>query len=125
MIVKTAAELKGTVDDVRTDKWTSLRFLHEKDGMGVTLTDTTVKGGTEQILWYRNHLEACYAIEGEGSVEDLATGKVHPINPGTLYALDKHDRHCFRAKTDIRLICVFTPPLKGGETHDKDGSYAR
>jgi L-ectoine synthase len=63
-------------------------------------------------------------LEGEALVEDLSTGDVHEIRPGTLYALDKHDYHRLRAITKVRLICVFTPALQGDEIHDATGSYA-
>ena len=124
MIVRTLQDVKGSKGDVDTEQWASLRFLHEKDGMGFTMTDTTLKAGMDQILWYKNHLEACYCVEGEGTVEDLETGEIHEIKPGTIYALDKHDRHRLRAITNVRLICTFNPPLTGGEVHDKDGAYS-
>jgi hypothetical protein len=75
-------------------------------------------------LEYKNHLEVNYCIEGEGEVVDFATGTIWPIRPGTMYALDKHDRHILRAtKGDLRLVCTFSPALSGRETHDADGSY--
>ena len=74
-------------------------------------------------MWYRNHVEAVYCVEGEGEIEDLERGEVHPIAPGTLYALDRNDRHVLRARTQLRMICVFNPPLVGPETHDEDGAY--
>jgi L-ectoine synthase len=58
-------------------------------------------------------------------VVDVATGKTYPLKPGTLYALDKHDRHIVRAlKGDLRLVCIFCPAPTGRETHRSDGSYA-
>jgi len=75
-------------------------------------------------LHYKHHLETNYCISGEGEVEDLATGQVFPIRPGAVYALDKHDAHVVRARTDLRFVCVFTPALTGTETHQPDGSYA-
>jgi L-ectoine synthase len=123
MIVRTAAQLKGTVGDMHTAEWSSLRFLHQSDGMGFTLTDTYLQAGMDQTIEYKNHLEACYCIEGEGSIEELSTGKIHELKSGTLYALDKHDRHRLRAHTKLRLICAFSPALKGGEVHNPDGSY--
>jgi L-ectoine synthase len=123
VIVRSVTDLKGTKGDVRTRHWTSLRFLHQEDGMGFTLTDTTLEAGMDQVIWYKNHLEACYVIEGEGSIEDLATGRVHELRPGMLYALDKHDRHRLRARTRMRLVCAFTPALAGGEVHDPEGAY--
>lgn len=104
MIVRTVTDLTGTKGDVRTEHWTSLRFLHREDGMGFTVTDTTLKAGMDQVIWYKNHLEACYVLEGEGTIEELSTGTVHELRPGTLYALDKHDRHRLRARTRMRLV---------------------
>jgi L-ectoine synthase len=87
--------------------------------------DTVVKEGTEQRLHYKHHLEANYCIAGEGEVVDVRTGKTYPIRPGTLYALDEHDEHILRARAgDLRLVCIFNPPLAGPEKHRPDGSYA-
>jgi L-ectoine synthase len=91
--------------------------------MGVTLTDAILEPGLDQAWWYRNHLEAVYCLEGEGTLEDLSTGQVHVIKPGTLYALDKHDRHRLKVKSRMRVVCTFVPPLLGGEMHDAEGSY--
>lgn len=55
-------------------------------------------------------------------MEELDTGTVHEIGPGTLYAMNNHDRHRIRAKTQMRVICTFVPPLDGTEKHDSDGS---
>ena len=123
MIVRTKEDLKGTKGEVRADNWSSCRFLHEQDGMGVTLTDAILEKGLDQVFWYKNHLESVYCLEGEGILEDLATGRSYLIKPGTLYALDKHDRHRLKAKTRMRVICTFVPPLVGGEMHDAEGSY--
>jgi L-ectoine synthase len=38
-----------------------------------------------------------------------------------MYALDKHDKHWLRAKTTMRLVCVFSPPLSGRESHQLKG----
>lgn len=123
MIVRTVDDVMGTKGDIRTERFSSRRFLHREDGMGFTFTDTTIHAGSELVLWYKNHLEACYCIEGEGTLEELDNGTVHELKPGTIYALDDHDRHRLRAVTDMRLICAFNPPLTGGEMHDADGSY--
>jgi L-ectoine synthase len=123
MIVRTTADLRATKGEVRTASWFSYRLLHAEDGMGVTLTDATLEPGLDQTWWYKNHLEAVYCLEGEGTLEDLATGEVYPIKPGTLYALDRHDRHRLRVKSRMRVVCTFVPPLRGGELHDPDGSY--
>jgi len=114
------------LSEVATVEWgngLSRRFLLESDGMGYTVTDTVVRAGTKSRLEYRRHLEACYCIEGQGEVVDL-DGNSHPIEPGTLYALDQHDAHYLVAApdTDLRLVCVFTPALKGDEIHQLDSA---
>ena len=64
MIVKRLEDVVGTKGEAHGDKWHSLRLLHEEDGMGVTLTDSILEAGFEMTLWQKNHLEACYCLEG-------------------------------------------------------------
>jgi L-ectoine synthase len=122
MIVKGVEDVVGTSGDVRGDRWHSLRLLHGSDAMGVTITDTVLEAGFEMVLWQKNHLEACYCLEGSGTVEELETGKIHQIRPGTLYAMNNHDRHRILVNQRMRLICTFFPALTGDEKHDADGS---
>ncbi len=122
MIVKTLEDVAGTKGDAHGDKWHSMRLLHKEDGMGVTLTDSILEAGFEMVLWQKNHFEACYCLEGAGTVEELETGIIHEIRPGTLYAMNNHDRHRIRVKDRMRLVCTFFPALTGEETHDADGS---
>ncbi len=98
---------------------TSRRFLVADDGVGYTVTDTLVRAWTKSRLEYRNHLEACYCIEGKGEVIE-SDGTSHTIEPGTLYALDRNDAHILAASAgeDLRLVCVFSPALRGDERHD-------
>ena len=117
MIIRSLEELIGSERDVFWGNGQSRRFLIEKDCMGYSLTDTVIEAGTESLLEYKNHLETCYCIEGEGEVEDMH-GNIYPLKPGTMYALDKHDKHYLRASKRMRLVCVFTPPLRGKESHD-------
>lgn len=110
--------------EVTTVDWgngLSRRFLLDSDGMGYTVTDTIVRAGTKSRLEYRNHLEACYCVEGSGEVVDV-NGDSHELVPGTLYALDRNDPHFLIASPheDLRLVCVFTPALRGHETHRLD-----
>lgn len=110
------------LEDVKTVEWgngLSRRFLLEADGMGYTLTDTIVRAGTKSRLEYARHLEACYCIDGKGEVVDL-DGTSYAVEPGTLYALDQHDAHWLVAsdEEDLRLVCVFSPALKGDEAHN-------
>ena len=124
MIVRTVEDLKthGSYRE-KPGVWSSARYLLRRDRMGFTLTHTTIAAGSSQTMQYKNHVEGNLVIEGEGELTDLDTGTVHRLRPGTMYALDKHDRHRIDAVTDMRLVCVFAPALVGPETHDEDGSY--
>jgi len=123
MIVRDINDIDGTRDDVVTDTWRSKRIILKKDGMGYSVHETTIYAGTETHIWYQNHLESVFCIQGEGEVETISDGKIYPIRPGVLYALNEHDNHYLRAKTEMKMICVFNPPLTGREVHDKDGVY--
>lgn len=124
MIVRTLEDLKESGDyREKPGVWSSCRYLLKKDNVGFTLTQTTISAGASQEMHYKNHLEANLVLEGEGEVVDMETGTVFPLTPGSMYTLDKHDRHRLTAKTDMRLVCVFTPALVGPETHDESGSY--
>ena len=114
MIVRNLSEILGTWRHASGEGWESRRIVLADDGMGYSMHDTLVKEGAELELEYKNHLEANYCIEGIGEVENVATGERHPIQPGTMYALNNNDRHILRAiKGDLRLICAFTPALSG------------
>lgn len=123
MIVRTLQQAEETDRRIVTQNWESVRLLLKSDGMGFSLHVTTVYAGTVTPMWYRHHLEAVYCIAGEGEVETVEGAKVYPVKPGTLYALDQHDKHILRAKTRMRMVCVFNPPLKGKEVHDQAGVY--
>lgn len=123
MIVRTLDQIHGTDREVHAANWTSRRLLLAGDQMGFSLHDTVLHAGTETRMCYRNHLEAVYCVAGTGSLEVLATGEVFPIAPGTMYALDQHDEHVLRAGTELRMVCVFSPPLVGQEVHDETGAY--
>ncbi len=118
-------DIRGTDRDVRSPAgWTSYRFLLKSDGMGYSLHETVLPPGLELQMWYKNHLEAVFCYTGTGSITAVATGEMHELAPGTLYALDKHDRHIVKSYTELRMVCVFNPPVTGREIHDEDGSYA-
>lgn len=127
MFVRSLNDVEKTDYFVDWGNGTSHRMLTEADGMGFTVCHTIVKKGSESLLEYRNHLEACYCIGGEGEVEDM-NGNVYPIKVGDIYVLNQHDKHYLRGgkDTDLILVSVFNPPLKGTERHNLkgDGSSA-
>ena len=123
MIIRTLEDIGGTEREVNAPTWSSRRMILADDAVGFSLHDTIMRAGTETMMWYKHHIEAVYCIEGEGEIEDLGTGAIHPLRPGTLYLLNAHDRHRVRPRTDLRMICVFNPPCSGREVHDEDGAY--
>jgi L-ectoine synthase len=123
VIVRTLADVEGTDRDVAAPTWRSRRLLLAGDGQAFSLHDTVIDAGTETTMWYRNHVEAVYCIEGKGMLDDLDSGQTYLLEPGTVYVLDGHERHRVSAISDLRMVCVFSPPCSGRETHDEDGSY--
>jgi L-ectoine synthase len=123
MIVRSLAAIEDTDLDVRADTWRSRRLLLARDAMGFSVHDTVLYAGTETEMHYQNHLEAVYCIEGRADIRDHASGEVHELRPGSLYALDQHDRHTLTAIEDFRCVCVFNPPVTGREVHDENGVY--
>lgn len=124
MIVRTMDEVQGSERDVYWGNGQSRRFLLERDGMGFTFTNTVVKAGTESLIEYKNHVEACYCFQGDGEIE-LMNGEVYSIKVGTMYAANAHDMHYLRGgKSDMHLICIFVPALEGQEVHnfEQDGA---
>ncbi len=123
MFVRSLQDVEATDYFVEWGSGTSHRLLTEKDGMGFTVCHTVVRANTVSLLEYRNHLEACYCIDGEGEVEDME-GNVYPICKGDIYVLDKHDKHYLRGgrDQDLILVSVFNPPLKGTERHNLNNS---
>lgn len=116
MLVQFLQDVLGTDRDVDWSNGTSRRLLVAQDGRGFTMTDTHVRPGTDTLLRYDNHLEACYCIEGSGRV--VTPSRTYELAPGSLYAPDKGEVHRLIADTaGLRLICVFNPPLTGNENH--------
>lgn len=123
MIVRTLGTAEQGDRRVVSNGWESTRLLLKNDGMGFSFHITTIYAGADLHLHYQNHLESVYCISGEGEIEDLADGKIYPISSGTIYALDKHDKHILRASTEMKMACVFNPPLHGREVHNAQGAY--
>jgi L-ectoine synthase len=121
MIVRKLGEVK--VVECPKGGFYSNRFLLESDGMGFSMTKTIIPAGRIENWHYKNHMEACFCIKGIGSVRVVGSDDVHRVEPGVMYALNENDNHIFVAFTEVELICVFNPALKGDEVHQEDGSY--
>lgn len=103
--------------------WDSTRLILKEDNMGFSFHITTIYRGADFEMHYQQHLESVYCMSGSGEVETFADGKKYPITPGTVYVLDKHDKHVLRAHEEMKMACVFNPPLTGKEVHNAEGSY--
>ncbi len=125
MIVRQLQEVEKTTRRVVSPdgNWESSRLLLKDDNMGFSFHITTIYAGADFNMHYQHHLESVYCISGEGEVETLVDNKKHAITPGTLYILDQHDKHTLRAVTEMKMACVFNPPLNGKEVHNAEGAY--
>lgn len=123
MIVRSFDEITDTDRHVKTPNWQSKRIVLAKEGAGFSLHETVLDPGTVNDFWYANHIEAVICVEGEGELLDKETGETYQITQGTMYLLDKHERHQLRPTTRMRTICVFNPPVTGQEVHDENGVY--
>jgi L-ectoine synthase len=123
LLIKKLSEIRRSGRNVRDKGWESSRLLLAEDGMGFSFHITTLSAGKEWTFHYQHHVEAVFVISGTGSIEDLSTGERHALEPGTLYALNDHDRHTLRTETELVTACVFNPPVTGNEVHDETGAY--
>ncbi|MCF6388566.1 ectoine synthase [Mycobacterium sp. MBM] len=123
MIVRTTAEITGTDRDVAAGAWRSKRIVLAGDGVGFSFHETTIEASSVSEFHYRHHVEAVWVVEGTGTLTDLETGEVYPLAPGTMYLLNGHERHRVTCETQMRMLCVFNPPVSGDEVHDESGAY--
>lgn len=123
MLVKNLDDIVDTDRDIRAETWRSRRLLLAAEGCGYSLHDTVLYAGTSTEMEYVNHIESVYCIEGSGTLVDLTNDTTYDLTPGTLYVLDGNERHRVDATEDLRVICVFTPPVTGKEVHDENGAY--
>ena len=91
--------------------------------MGFSLHDTIIHASTTTRMHYQNHLEAVYCIQGKGRIRDLTNNQNYELEAGTMYALSGNEQHELIADEEMRMVCVFNPPVVGTETHDENGAY--
>ncbi|WP_422745220.1 ectoine synthase [Mycobacterium sp. WMMD1722] len=123
MIVRTTAEITRTDRDVAADNWRSKRIVLAGDGVGFSFHETTIDSGSVHEFHYRHHVEAVWVVDGAGILTNLETGEDHPLRAGTMYLLDGHERHRVTCYSQLRMLCVFNPPVAGDEVHDETGAY--
>jgi L-ectoine synthase len=123
LIVRTFDEITDTDRDIKTENWRSKRIVLGGDRVGFSLHETVLKAGTVNDFWYANHIEAVWVIEGEGELYDKDNDVTYKLAPGSMYLLNGNEKHQLRPKTEMRTVCVFNPPVVGGEVHDENGVY--
>ena len=123
MIIRKLKDIRSSDRNVKSEGWESARLLLADEGMGFSFHVTTMYAGSELRMHYKNHLEAVLVLKGTGTIEDLATGEVHQLKTGVMYALNENDQHVVRPETDLVTACVFNPPVTGAEVHDETGAY--
>lgn len=123
MIVRTTDEITGTDRDVSVGTWRSKRIILADDKVGFSFHETTIESNSVNEYRYEHHVEAVWVIEGTGTLTDLETGVEYPLAPGTMYLLNGHERHRVTRDQQLRMLCVFNPPVTGQEVHDETGAY--
>ncbi|WP_099022505.1 ectoine synthase [Mycolicibacterium palauense] len=123
MIVRTTEEITGTERDVSDGAWRSKRIILAGDGVGFSFHETTINANSINEFHYQHHVEAVWVVEGSGLLTNLETGEEHKLAPGTMYLLNGHERHRVTCHEQLRMLCVFNPPVTGREVHDESGTY--
>lgn len=123
MFIRHLDEITQSDATVDAGNWISRRLVLARDGKDYSLHDTLMRANTRTLIDYPHHLESAYCIAGEGELEDLTQATRHALTPGTAYSLESRDRIRLHAHTDMRLICVLTPPLNGWERLDEAGGF--
>lgn len=124
MFVKRASEMISAGKElvVANGQARTLRMLTQADDVGFGFSVAHLKAGAQSVLWYKHHWEANHILSGTGEVTDLTSGQSWKLEPGVAYNVGPRDRHRLSASTDLDLLSVFSPALRGDEMHDADGA---
>src|SRR5690625_1985018 len=123
MIVSQLEDLNGTERDVTSETWRSRRLVLAREGVGFSMHDTAIYAGTTSTFHYEDRIEAVNCVEGIVTLINVDAVEAHQLRDGTVVLLDGHEMHTVRATTQLRMACVFNPPVTGRETHDESGVY--
>jgi len=108
---------------MKGETWFSTRLLLREDEAGFSLTDVTLKAGSSMDFARQHHAEVGYCLEGRATLEDLSSGEIHTVKPGSLWLTSKGEHFRLNVLEDLRLITIFTPALVGPEVNDENGSF--
>lgn len=118
MYVTSTDRIIGTEREAVGEGWKSRRLMLASEGRPYSLHETQVAAGTSLHLKYARHSETVYCVAGRSELEDVATGTLTKIGPGSLYCAAVGDEHRLRIDETSTFICVFDPPLIGQEEAD-------
>jgi L-ectoine synthase len=118
MIIRSVRETLRTARDVHGSGGKSRRRVLADEDIGYSVHETTLEPGIDLRFEYAHHRETVYCVSGEGQVEDLTSGRTADLAPGGLYSAGIGEPHRIVTTTEMRLLCVFTPPLAGSEEAD-------
>ena len=122
MFVKRVDEMRraGKEMTMANGQARTIRMLTQADAVGFGLSDVRLAAGAEEIICYKDHRQANHIISGAGEVTDMTTGQTWELGPSTAYYVGPEDRHQVRARTDMHLLSVISPPLMGDEQYDAE-----
>jgi L-ectoine synthase len=118
MLIRSLDQIDGTERDVHGEGWRSRRLVVAEDGTSYSFHITVLDSAARLRFEYSRHRETVYCIEGKGTISDLSSGETMGLEPGGLYSAGVGEPHEIVAITEMRLACVFTPPLQGTEEAD-------
>ncbi len=121
MIVRHLKDLSYKDRLAEAATWQSRRLVLAPDKTGFSFHDTIMRAGTTTKQWHQHHSESVYCVEGQGTL--IVGDQSWPIEPGTVYIPDHQEPHEVKAETDLRLMCVMSPPLAGTEVQDEVGTF--
>jgi L-ectoine synthase len=123
-MLKRADEMRAASKEmvVANGQARTIRLLTQAEDVGFGLSEVQVDAGAEIVLWYKHHWEANHILIGTGDVTDRTSGRSWKLQPGMAYNVGPRDRHRLHARTDLHLLIVFSPALKGDEQHDEAGT---
>lgn len=123
MIVRSTEQITDTERDVSGGSWRSKRIVLAGDGVGFSFHETTIEANSICEFHYQHHVEAVWVVAGTGQLTNHETGEKHELTAGTMYLLNGHERHQVACHDQLRMFCVFNPPVTGQEVHDETGAY--
>ncbi len=86
MFVRRQGDIAGTQNEmIRGDgnkSLRSLRMLTRADGCGFSLSDAYFSAGFSLDLWYKNHVEANFIINGVVRLDDVTSGRSWELKGG-------------------------------------------